>query len=204
MFTHPDRIGHLADPWVQRAERTLRAEAEPATVLALYYVRGLLELARGHDADALAAFRAAERLAGHLAAPHYLAPQTRAMLVHALVRECARHAALASKILSLLPAGHGEQERPGGMASPHARRNDLGESPPRLIDPLTKSETRVLRYLPSNLSAPEIANQLYVSPNTVRTHMRNLYAKFGAHRRTEAVARARALGLLAPSPLTSR
>ena len=58
----------------------------------------------------------------------------------------------------------------------------------------------MLRYLPTNLTAPEIAGELYVSRNTVKTHMRNLYAKLGTHRRAEAVARARALGLLAPSP----
>jgi LuxR family transcriptional regulator, maltose regulon positive regulatory protein len=57
----------------------------------------------------------------------------------------------------------------------------------------------VLRYLPTNLTAPEIARELYVSPNTVRTHIKNLYAKLGTHHRTEAVERARALGLLAPS-----
>jgi LuxR family transcriptional regulator, maltose regulon positive regulatory protein len=57
----------------------------------------------------------------------------------------------------------------------------------------------VLRYLPTNLSAPEIAGELYLSVNTVRTHMRHIYEKLGAHSRTEAVERARALGLLAPS-----
>jgi len=56
----------------------------------------------------------------------------------------------------------------------------------------------VLRYLPTNLTAPEIAGELSVSRNTVKTHMRNLYAKLGAHRRAEAVARGRDLGLLAP------
>jgi len=58
----------------------------------------------------------------------------------------------------------------------------------------------VLRYLPTNLSMPEIASELYVSHNTVRTHMRHLYAKLGTHRRADTVARARALGLLAPTP----
>jgi len=57
----------------------------------------------------------------------------------------------------------------------------------------------VLRYLPANLSAREIANELYVSTNTVKTRMHHLYAKLGTHRRGEAVERARALGLLAPS-----
>jgi LuxR family maltose regulon positive regulatory protein len=58
----------------------------------------------------------------------------------------------------------------------------------------------VLRYLPTNLPVPDIASELSMSVNTVRTHMRHLFAKLGAHRRSEAVARARALGLLAPSP----
>jgi LuxR family transcriptional regulator, maltose regulon positive regulatory protein len=75
----------------------------------------------------------------------------------------------------------------------------LGETA-RLIDPLSQSEVRVLRYLPTNLSAGEIARELSVSVNTVRTHMRHIFAKLGAHRRTDVVERARALGLLAPSP----
>lgn len=60
---------------------------------------------------------------------------------------------------------------------------------------------RVLRYLPMNLSAPDIARELSVSVTTVRTHISHLFVKLGAHRRTEAVARARDLGLLAPSPM---
>jgi len=61
----------------------------------------------------------------------------------------------------------------------------------------------VLRYLPTNLTAPEIAGELYVSLNTVKTHTRNLYTKLGTHRRAETVSRARSLGLLAPSALSA-
>jgi LuxR family transcriptional regulator, maltose regulon positive regulatory protein len=75
-----------AEGWIQRAERTVRAEAEPAAGVRVYYLRGLLELARGRDAAALAALRAAERLAGRLAAPHLLVIRVRALLLHALVR----------------------------------------------------------------------------------------------------------------------
>jgi LuxR family maltose regulon positive regulatory protein len=58
---------------------------------------------------------------------------------------------------------------------------------------------QVLRYLPTNLTAGEIARELSVSPNTVKTHIRHLYAKFGGRRRAATVELARALGLLAPS-----
>jgi LuxR family transcriptional regulator, maltose regulon positive regulatory protein len=68
-----------------------------------------------------------------------------------------------------------------------------------ICEALTRSEARVLRYLPTNLSTPEIAAELYLSTNTVKTHQRHLYQKLGASSRTEAVERARALCLLAPS-----
>jgi integrase/recombinase XerD len=54
----------------------------------------------------------------------------------------------------------------------------------------------------TNLSAPEIARELSVSPNTVKTHVRHLYAKFGTHHRAEAVDLARSLGMLAASRTT--
>jgi LuxR family transcriptional regulator, maltose regulon positive regulatory protein len=69
-------------------------------------------------------------------------------------------------------------------------------APPR--DELSDAELRVVRYLPSNLTASEIASELIVSANTVRTHMRHIYSKLDAHSRSEAVARARELGLVAP------
>ena len=61
---------------------------------------------------------------------------------------------------------------------------------------ITGAEARVLRYLPSNLTAAEIASELWVSVNTVKTHMRHIYSKLDAHRRTEAVDQATARGLL--------
>jgi len=70
---------------------------------------------------------------------------------------------------------------------------------PAVCEELTESELRVLRYLPSNLSAREIGRELYLSVHTVKTHMWRIYTKLGAHRRTEAVERARELRLLAPS-----
>ena len=91
------------------------------------------------------------------------------------------HAALISTIRDAL----------AGRAAP--RR---GSAP--LLEQLSDAELRVLGYLPSNLTAAAIASELVVSTNTVRTHMRHIYAKLGAHSRSEAVARARELGLVAP------
>jgi LuxR family transcriptional regulator, maltose regulon positive regulatory protein len=293
-----------AELWVQRAERTVRMEADPAAGTGVLYFRGLLELARGRDAEALAASRSAERLAERLAAPHALAKPVRLLLTRALVRlgqtENAEQAI----------AGFGEHERDKGelrivrvmlrlaQNDPHAglaalapvldgsapvgwqaslveaflleaiARDALGDpdaadraleraldraesegallaflvhpvpgllerhtrhrtahaaliaeiqdrlagiksalpsaAPRPPIEPLRQSELRVLRYLPTNLTAPEIASELYVSLNTVKTHTRNLYTKLGTHHRAEAVARARSLGLLAPSALSAR
>ena len=104
-------------------------------------------------------------------------------------RQRTAHAALIADILSLL-AGRKLAPPPAG--------------PPPPLEALSGSELRVLRYLPTNLSGPEIAGELYVSHNTVRTHISHLYAKLGTHTRAEAVARARALGLLAPSPLRGK
>jgi LuxR family maltose regulon positive regulatory protein len=73
------------------------------------------------------------------------------------------------------------------------------ETPHELEEPLRERELAVLRFLPTNLSAAEIGGELYLSVHTVKTHMRKLYAKLGAHTRAEAVQRGRALGLLAPA-----
>ena len=284
-----------AEAWVQRAERTINAEANPAVAMGCQYVRGQFELGRGRVADALAAFRAAERLAG----PHPLARPLRAWLVHALVRlgetedgeqvlaglgdrdrdrgemriaaaalwlarddPHAATVALAPVLDGSAGVGWrswlveaflleaiawdalGDQAAAGlalqraldlaepdgallwflmhpvpGLLERRARRRtghaalitqilDLlgGNTPAPLstgpwapLEPLTKGEIRILRYLPTYLSAPEVATELSVSTTTVKTHLRNLYAKLGAHSRAEAVERARARGLLAPS-----
>ena len=83
----------------------------------------------------------------------------------------------------------------GRIASP------VSSAPEASWEALSESELRVLRYLPTNLTAPEIGDELSVSRNTVKTHMRSLYAKLDTHTRAETVGRARELGLLAPSGL---
>jgi LuxR family maltose regulon positive regulatory protein len=86
------------------------------------------------------------------------------------------HAALVADILDAIHRGAPAQPLPAEDLSP--------------------SELRVLRYLPTNLTRPEIAGELSLSVNTVNTHIRRIYAKLGATDRTAAVQRGRELRLL--------
>ena len=109
-------------------------------------------------------------------------------LLQLQARQRTAHPALIADILDLLA---------GQAPVPRA-----GPRPP--LEPLSDSELRVLRYLPTNLTGPEIAGQLHVSSNTVKSHLRSLYAKLGTHHRADTVTLARDLGLLAPSARSAR
>jgi LuxR family maltose regulon positive regulatory protein len=61
---------------------------------------------------------------------------------------------------------------------------------------LTAAELRLLPLLSTHLSAREIAAELFLSPNTIRTEMKSIYRKLGASTRNQAVAQSRAVGLL--------
>jgi LuxR family transcriptional regulator, maltose regulon positive regulatory protein len=286
---------------LDRAERTVRTEVEPAAGMRLHYGRGMLEFVSGRHDAALRAFQRADRLARSLIMPHTLAPRLRSHLLQTLTRRgeterveealadmdaavrdrgeiriaeaslrLARNdpkaatAVLAPVVDGSVPlqnahlwevqafllqaiacdalgdAGGARRalERALDRAAPesllfpflydpapelldrHRRQgtahagliaeilNVLAGSEPgaqpsgprRLREPLSHAEARVLRYLPTKLSAPEIADEMYLSVNTVKTHLRHLYDKLGVHRRHEAVEQARSLGLLARSP----
>jgi len=65
-----------------------------------------------------------------------------------------------------------------------------------LIEPLSDREMDVLRLLNTALPTPEIAQELFLSTNTIRSHVKSIYGKLNAHGRTEAIQRAKELGLL--------
>jgi LuxR family maltose regulon positive regulatory protein len=79
-----------------------------------------------------------------------------------------------------------------------AAGTDAGTRPPRQgrVDALSERELEVLRLLRGDLDGPELANELVVSLNTLRTHTKNIYAKLGVRSRRAAVRRAEELGLL--------
>ena len=65
-----------------------------------------------------------------------------------------------------------------------------------MVEPLSERELDVLRLLASELDGPDIARELVLSLNTVRSHTKSIYAKLGVNSRREAVRRAGELGLL--------
>jgi LuxR family transcriptional regulator, maltose regulon positive regulatory protein len=102
-------------------------------------------------------------------------------LLEAMPRHATAHAGLLTDILDIL------------RGLPAAPRHQPSRTEAEKLSP---SELRVLRYLPTNLSRPEIASELSVSVNTVNTHIRNIYAKLQAQDRSSAVQRAREMRLL--------
>jgi LuxR family maltose regulon positive regulatory protein len=92
----------------------------------------------------------------------------------------------AQRLLAAFPVPEMEQE---GSPDKQAPESDL-------IVPLSERELEVLQLIAEGLTNPEIASRLFLSLHTVKTHTRNIYGKLGVRNRTQAVSRARALGIL--------
>jgi LuxR family maltose regulon positive regulatory protein len=88
-----------------------------------------------------------------------------------------------------VPALIDEVERELEQANGRASSGELLEQP-------SEAELTVLQLLASDLSNRQIAERLFLSPNTIRSHTRALYHKLGVHSRTDAIARGTALGLV--------
>jgi LuxR family transcriptional regulator, maltose regulon positive regulatory protein len=152
------------------------------TVVEAHLLAGLAHRELG---DQRAASQAAERALALAESDRLILPFAMtgsAELLEALPRHETAHAALLADILDVL---HG---------SPPAAKEQSSLPPTEELSP---GELRVLRYLPTNLSRPEIAGELSLSPNTVNAHIRSIYAKLGVRDRSSAVRRARELRLLA-------
>ena len=159
------------------------------TLVETHLLAGLAHRALGDDS---AAGQAAER-ALTLAEPDRLvlpfAMTGARELLESLPRHGTAHAALLADILDVV--------RGSSLAA-----DDPSTAPP--TEELSRSELKVLRYLPTNLSRSEIAGELSVSVNTVNTHVRSIYAKLQARNRSSAVQRARELRLLSAGTAVTR
>jgi LuxR family transcriptional regulator, maltose regulon positive regulatory protein len=188
-----DRKGAIANAYAlvqltegDPAEALRTLEEVPATQpvfnrVETHLLVGIAHLQLGDRTAAAAAAEAALRSAEPDRLIFPFAMTGAAALLDTVPHHGTSHAALLADIVELL-------------------QGDSDTAPDRSLTPagadLSPSELRVLRYLPTNLTRPEIAAELFVSVNTVNTHIRNIYSKLGARDRSSAVDSARQLRLL--------
>ncbi len=133
-----------------------------------------------------------------------LGPPMAGLLARLQCQREASHSAIAppylAQILAAFPAPEQGSPRPEERASPETglsrRALEASPRPASLAEPLTKREAEILTLMATVLSPQEMAGELFVSMVTIRTHIRNIYAKLDVHSRFEAVQRAKELGLL--------
>ncbi len=152
------------------------------TLVETHLLAGIAHLDLGDRSAAAAAAEAALAAAEPDRLIFPFALTNAAELLDALPHHQTAHGALLADIVDVL------RGTPAPSSDPRERLSQPEE--------LSPSELRVLRLLPTNLTRPEIAGELYVSINTVNTHIRNVYAKLGVRDRSSAVQRARELRLL--------
>jgi LuxR family transcriptional regulator, maltose regulon positive regulatory protein len=153
-------------------------QVHPATLVEAWLLQALVEQSNGDQQVAGASLdRALELAEQEPFRDAFLlnGPAVRELLEHQAQRGTA-HPALLEMLLD-------------GVGQPQSGKLELDE-------PLTQRELRILRYLPTMLSNAEIGAEIFVSLNTVKTHLRSIYRKLHASGRADAVDRARELGLL--------
>jgi len=168
---------------VELLDRLLRAATDggrTGSVIDILVAHALAHRAAGGPATALGSLERAVALAGPEGYVRIFVAAGEPM--EALLRLAARQRAVPGEVPRLLAAFGGGPAEPVGQQA--------------LVEPLSERELEVLRLLASELDGPDIARELVVSLNTVRTHTKNIYSKLGVNSRRAAVRQAAELGLL--------
>jgi LuxR family transcriptional regulator, maltose regulon positive regulatory protein len=174
----PEEALDLLDELLPKAERNGRT----SSVVSGLIVQALAHQKAGDQATALASIGRALKLARSAGYVRLLLDEGEP--VQTLLRGALAAGIEPSYVRSLLAEGH------------HAGDVVSSEKTGPLIEPLSEREGAVLRLLMTGMSAPEIAAELYVSPSTVRTHLKSLYRKLDVHSRDQAIQRAKELNLI--------
>ena len=175
----PSEARALLQPLVPVAERRRR----PGMLIEIHALQALASQALGDLDQAMAALERALALAEAEGYVRVFADEGAPMA--ALLREAAKRGITVAHVRSVQSAlGAGEEAAPSAAEAA------------ALPEPLSARELEVLRLLGTHLSSTEMAEKLFISANTVRFHIKNIYGKLGVHRRLDAVQRARELGLL--------
>ncbi|MDN5804373.1 MAG: LuxR C-terminal-related transcriptional regulator [Microlunatus sp.] len=186
---HPEHSSADAAPLLDRLRDAAHASGRAGSLVEIRLLTALALDAKGQRAQALRSLTDAWRLAPEPECHVRLFLDEGAPML-ALLRAVERDAAVghhARRLLACAAAASGlatRVSRPGIAALP---------------DPLSERELQVLRLLDSDLSGPDIARALFISPNTMRTHTKHIFTKLAVTSRRSAVARARERGLIGPA-----
>jgi LuxR family maltose regulon positive regulatory protein len=176
---HADAPMHDAARLLGRLLGAAEAGERTGTIIEILVLQALTSHARGNVPGALAALERGLILAEPEGYVRVFAGQGPAMA--SLLRAAAKQGIAPSHVHRLLAAGSTSQDRPVRQG---------------LVEPLSERELDVLRLLSSDLDGPDIARELTVSLNTLRTHTKSIYAKLGVNSRRAAVRQAAELNLL--------
>ena len=178
-----DRADHSIAESIELTERLLasaEAGGRKGSAIDILVVQALARHAHGDVAGALASLARAVALAEPEGYVRIFVDEGPPMA--ALLKLATKHGSAPTHVRRLLAAAV-TVDREEGIEQP-------------LVEPLSERELEVLRLLGSDLGGPDIARELVVSLNTVRTHTKSIYAKLGVNGRRAAVHRAAELGLL--------
>ena len=173
---------------LERLRRAAEAGARMGSVIEILALQALALQMQGNTSAALVALERALRLAAPEGYVRLFVDEGRPMAD--LLRQVSRLkvAGFGQYVNSLLDALRGGADAP---TAPAAHRHSS-----TLVEPLSERERDVLRLLATDLSGPDMARELMVSLNTVRTHIKSIYGKLGVSNRRAAVRRAEDLGFL--------
>jgi LuxR family maltose regulon positive regulatory protein len=172
---------------LQRLLEAAETGGHTSRAIELLNLQALAIQARGDTTQAVATLERALALAepyGFIRTFVDEGPPMARLLYEAVARGIAP--GYACQLLAAFPVA--EPERTDSLETPTLRSE--------LVEPLSERELEVLDLIAEGLTNAEIASRLFLALNTVKAHTRNIYGKLGVHSRTQAVASARALGVL--------
>jgi LuxR family maltose regulon positive regulatory protein len=185
-----DRALHL----LSRLAESALAGGRTSTLIEILALQALALQAQGDRVQAIVAIEHALGLAAPGGYVRVFVDQGKPMGV--LLRQSMSCDVDQDYVARLLAAFEATDQQSGGVDGPAFERRATPVHSFALVEPLSKREVDVLRMLKTELTGPEIAHELVISLNTVRTHTKNIYGKLGVNSRRQAVARAESLGLL--------
>jgi LuxR family maltose regulon positive regulatory protein len=178
---------HKATGLLQRLLEAAEAGEHVSSLIEILNLQALAAQAEGDTTRAMAALERALALAepgGFVRIFVGEGPPMAHLLYQALRRGIVPD--YVRRLLAAFPVAEPEQTAPPSTKAPKTE----------LVEPLSERELEVLELIAEGLTNPEIASRLFLALNTVKAHSRNIYGKLDVHNRMQAVARARALGVL--------